>query len=108
MNDSYIDIIKTSKDLLRQALTQGYFTLPNSNEIKELTVNQILSLARAVVKDGLNLETESLVSESSNLPSDLFSNEATASIIKEEIKRLKPKSENNVSLNFLDQEIDLT
>lgn len=68
--DKDLDITTISKDILKQALTKGFFTLPNSEEIRELTVNQILSLAKAVVKDGLVIETKE--EDNTNLPSDLF------------------------------------
>lgn len=65
-----LDITIISKEILKQALTKGYFTLPNSEEIRELTVTQILSLAKAVVKDGLVIDTEE--QDNTNLPSDIF------------------------------------
>jgi predicted DNA binding protein len=68
--DKDLDITTLSKSILKQALTQGYFTLPKSSDIHELTTLQLLSLAKSVIKDGLILDTKE--EENTNLPSDLF------------------------------------
>jgi len=66
------DSIQLSKDILHQALTKGYFTLPNSEDIRELKPLEILALAKYVLKEGIVLTSDTSTPKYS-LPSDILS-----------------------------------
>ena len=67
-----MNIQELSKSILKDALTKGFFTLPESGDIRELKASEIVMLARHVLKEGLILDDEVMV-EDNSLPVEMFS-----------------------------------
>lgn len=105
-NTKGLNPLEVAKDILLQALTKGYFTLPDSNEVRELNNTQLLQLARIIVKEGISLDN-SKPENNNNLPSEMFSYEDQDSklvekVTYEERKEVFKEIEDNVKLLFLD------
>ena len=71
LNLPKVTIQELSKSILKDALTKGFFILPESGDIRELKASEILMLAKHVLKEGLILDDEVVV-EDNTLPVEMF------------------------------------
>lgn len=67
-----MNLIQLSKEMLKDAITKGYIKLPEG-DLKELNTSQVLAVAKYILKEGINLETEEEAATPSNTPLEMFS-----------------------------------